>query len=145
MSRWVRSLVTAVPVEVSQQYTLYKGTDIAKSVTLTSANIGEEADAPEMARVERLPCQIQGVLRRPCPAVILDTAEGQIEAVADEDLVARAWRLREEEELTATVVTNKRGRRLLALRTAAEQSAKTSVPSPEETLARYAGVLHRLA
>lgn len=144
-SRWVRSLVATVPAEVSQRYTLYEGNDVSKSVTLTSAMLGEEAEEPVMARVERLPCQIRGVLCLPRPAVILETAEGRFNATADDNLTAEAWRLRDEQDLIATIVTNKHGRRLLALRTAAEQATRTRVPSHEETLARYAGILRRLA
>lgn len=140
----LRALVATVPSEVRQKYVVMVGDRIDRQVEVTATGVGQAPDAV-LASVEQMNVTVRGVICAPRPAVILDTDDGRIQASTTTQWMDTAWAQKDCTDLVATIVTNSSGARLIALRPAAEQSARARVPSIEETLERFDGVLRILA
>jgi hypothetical protein len=111
---------------------------------VTWAELGG-VEAPAPASVDQRKAIVRGVICTPGPAVILDTEEGRVQASTSAQWMEAAWTLRDRDDLIATIVTSSSGARLLAIRPADEQADRARVPSVDETLDRFDGVLRILA
>lgn len=139
-----RALVATVPGEVRQRYVVMRGSTVEREVEITSTGVGPSTDAV-LASVDTLRVTVRGVICVPRPAVILDTEDGRIQASTSSKWMEAAWSCKDRADLVATIVTSSSGMRLLAIRSEAEQAARTRVPTVEETLSRFDGVLRILA
>lgn len=140
----LRALVATVPGEVRQKYLVMVGDLIDRQIEVSSTGVVQAADVV-LASVEQVCATVRGVICTPRPAVILDTDDGRIQASTTAQWMDAAWALKDRSDLVATIVTNSSGVRLLALRTVEEQAARDRLPSVEETLDRFDGVLRILA
>ena len=144
VSKSMRALVQSVPGEVRQRYTVMDGDRVDRDVQLTSTGVGIPHEAV-LASVERIAATVRGVICVPRPAVILDTDDGRVQAATTDEWMETAWRVKDRTDLVATIVTSSSGARLLAIRTLEEQALRDRVPTVEETLQRFDGVLRLLA
>jgi hypothetical protein len=140
----LRALVASIPDGVRQNYFLTVDDRVERQVELTSAGMGQATKAGPPS-VDQIPATVRGVICAPHPAVILDTEEGRVQVATSAQWMEAAWALRDRGDLIATIVTSPSGARLLAIRPAEEQAARTRVPPVEETLDRFDGVLRILA
>ena len=137
-------LVSSVPGEIRQWYAITDGDRVERQVEVTSTGVDVSTD-PVAASVDQIAATVRGVICVPRPAVLLDTTEGRVQAYTTDEWMNAAWQLKDRDDLVATVVSNSSGTRLIAIRTAADQAERVRVPSAEETLERFDGVLRILA
>lgn len=141
--RAYRALIGSVPPAVRQRYSLVEDGLVIDEVILTSAGFDRVPD-PVLANIERVPATIKGLVFTPRPAVLLDVDGTSVRANATATLVTKAFGIREQEDLVATLVENASGFRLLAIAPATEPFPRRT-PSIDETVARYEAILRELA